>query len=130
MERLTLTVKEQNRLQTLNGVLERHWPMREAAKLMGVPVCLELGLASYLDLIVTSREVGSDKSDPRIFLAALERAGVEASQALYIGDQYNPDIVVPREVGIRAVLLDRFELLEESVDCPRIKTLAEVLEHL
>ena len=95
-----------------------------------MPVCLELGLASYLDLIVTSREVGSNKSDPRIFLAALERAGVEASQALYMGDQYNPDIVGPREVGISAVLLDRFELLEESVDCPRIKTLAEVLEHL
>jgi len=31
-----LTTKEQNRLQTLNGVLERHWPMREAAKVMGV----------------------------------------------------------------------------------------------
>jgi len=36
MEGLTLTTREQNRLQTLNGVLERHWPMREAAKIMGV----------------------------------------------------------------------------------------------
>jgi transposase len=36
MEGLTLTTKEQNRLQTLNGVLEKHWPMREAAELMGV----------------------------------------------------------------------------------------------
>jgi transposase len=36
MKGLTLTTKEQNRLQTLNGVLEKHWPMREAAKLMGV----------------------------------------------------------------------------------------------
>ncbi len=36
MEGLTLTTREQNRLQTLNGVLERHWPMREAAELMGV----------------------------------------------------------------------------------------------
>jgi len=36
MEGLTLTTSEQNRLQTLNGVLERHWPMREAAKIMGV----------------------------------------------------------------------------------------------
>jgi transposase len=36
MEGLTLTVREQNRLQTLNGVLEGHWPMREAAKIMGV----------------------------------------------------------------------------------------------
>jgi transposase len=36
MEGLTLTAREQNRLRTLNGVLERHWPMREAAKIMGV----------------------------------------------------------------------------------------------
>jgi len=36
MKGLTLTTREQNRLQTRNGVLERRWPMREAAKVMGV----------------------------------------------------------------------------------------------
>jgi len=36
MEGLTLNTREQNRLQALNGVLERHWPMREATKVMGV----------------------------------------------------------------------------------------------
>ena len=36
MEGLTLTTREQNRLQTLNGVLGKHWPMREAARIMGV----------------------------------------------------------------------------------------------
>jgi len=36
MEGLTLTIKEQNRLQILNGVLEKYWLMREAAKVMGV----------------------------------------------------------------------------------------------
>jgi len=36
MKGLTLTTREQNRLQTLNGVLEKHWPMQEAARIMGV----------------------------------------------------------------------------------------------
>ena len=36
MEGLTLSAKEQNRLQILNGVLEQHWSMREAAPLLGV----------------------------------------------------------------------------------------------
>ncbi len=36
MEGLTLTTKEQNRLQILNGVLEKYWLMCEAAKVMGV----------------------------------------------------------------------------------------------
>ena len=36
MEGLTLSTKEQNRLHILNGVLERHWTMKEAAPLLGV----------------------------------------------------------------------------------------------
>src|SRR5918996_45663 len=35
-EGLILSAKEQNRLQILNGVLERHWSMQEAAPLLGV----------------------------------------------------------------------------------------------
>jgi transposase len=35
-EGLILSAKEQNRLQILNGVLERHWSMREAVPLLGV----------------------------------------------------------------------------------------------
>jgi transposase len=36
MEGLTLSTKEQNRLHTLNGVLERQWTVAEAAQLLGV----------------------------------------------------------------------------------------------
>ena len=36
MKGLTLSTKEQNRLQILNGVLERYWSMKEAAPLLGV----------------------------------------------------------------------------------------------
>jgi transposase len=36
MKGLTLSAREQNRLQILNGVLERHWSMQEAAPLLGV----------------------------------------------------------------------------------------------
>jgi hypothetical protein len=36
MKGLTLSAKEQNRLQTLNGVLERNWSMQEAAPLLEV----------------------------------------------------------------------------------------------
>jgi transposase len=36
MKGLTLSAKEQNRLQILNEVLQRHWTMQEAAPLLGV----------------------------------------------------------------------------------------------
>lgn len=36
MKGLTLNTKEQNRLSIMNGVLERHWTVTEAAQLLGV----------------------------------------------------------------------------------------------
>ncbi len=95
-----------------------------------MPVCQELGLVSYLDVVITSQEVGSDKPHPPIFLAALEKAKVKASQAMYVGDQYNSDVLGARGVGIKAVLIDRHNLFPQITDCPRIKTLTEVMEHL
>jgi len=91
-----------------------------------MPICRELGIASYLDVIVTSQEVDSDKPHPPIFLAALKRAGVEASEAVYVGDQYNIDIVGAQGVGMKAVLIDRYDLFTEITYCPRIKTLSEI----
>ena len=95
-----------------------------------MPFCRQLGIAPYLDIVVTSQEVDSDKPHPAIFLAALKQAGVQASEALYVGDQYNLDIVGARGVGIEAVLIDRYDLFTEIADCPRIKTLDEIVRQL
>jgi len=95
-----------------------------------MPFCQELGIASYLDVVVTSKEVDSEKPHPPIFLAALERAGVEASEAVYVGDQYNIDIVGAWGVGMKAVLIDRYGLYAEIVDCPLIRNLGELTEQL
>jgi putative hydrolase of the HAD superfamily len=90
----------------------------------------DVGLESYLDVIVTAEDVGADKPDPPIFLAALERAGVDASEAVYIGDQYETDIVGARGVGIKPILIDRYDLMPEVSDCPRIHSLSEVVQYL
>ncbi len=95
-----------------------------------MPFCQELGIAPYLDIVVTSQEVDSDKPNAPIFLAALKRARVKASEALYVGDQYNLDIVGARGVGMKAALIDRYDLFAEITDCPRIKTLGEIIEQL
>ena len=94
------------------------------------PICRQLGLEPYLDFVVTSEEVGSDKPEPPIFLAALQRAGVNASEAVHVGDQYKIDVVGARAVGISPILIDRYDLYPEVTDCPRIHTLAELAGHL
>ncbi len=90
----------------------------------------EVGLESYLDFVVTAKEIGADKPQPPIFLAALERAGVGASEAVYVGDQYETDVVGARGVGINPILIDRYDLMPEVTDCPRIHSLSEVVEYI
>ena len=93
-------------------------------------MCEELGLSPYLDFVVTSQEVGTGKPHPPIFLAGLERAGVEPAEALMVGDSYSSDVQGALGVGMQALLLDREGILDEVNDCPRIGGLMEILEHL
>lgn len=90
----------------------------------------ELGLEPYLNFIITSKEVGADKPEPPIFLAALERAGVKASESVHVGDHYNVDVTGARGVGIQPILLDRYNLCPEVSDCPRIHSLTELVQYI
>ena len=94
------------------------------------PLCHKLGLEPYLDFVVTPQQVGADKPEPPIFLAALDRAKVEASQAVHVGDQYKLDVVGARRVGINPILIDRYDLYPEVSDCSRIRDLTELAQYL
>jgi HAD superfamily hydrolase (TIGR01549 family) len=93
-------------------------------------MCRELGITEYIDFSVTSGEVGEDKPKPPIFLRALELAKVKPSEAIHIGDQYRNDVMGARGVGITALLLDRNNLYPEITDCPRLKSLGEIVSYL
>ena len=90
----------------------------------------KLGLTSLLDIIVTSQDAGANKPQPEIFFMALERAGVEPAEAMYIGDQYRVDVLGARAVGIQGILLDRADHHREITDCPRIQSLSEIADLL
>src|SRR5690606_25715294 len=64
-------------------------------------------LEEYFRVIVSADEVGLSKPDPAPFLAALERAGVEPSQALHIGDHPVDDIAGARAVGLHTLWFNR-----------------------
>jgi HAD superfamily hydrolase (TIGR01549 family) len=92
-------------------------------------LCRRLGIAPYIDFTVTPSEAKADKPDPAIFQTALNKAGVKANEAIYIGDQYKSDILGARNVKMRAILIDRYNLNPE-VDCPRITNLFELDRYL
>ena len=64
------------------------------------------GLGDALDFIIDSAVVGVEKPDPKIFHLGLERAGVAAHEAVYIGDLYSVDVLGSRAAGLGAILLD------------------------
>jgi len=89
-----------------------------------------LGLEPYLNFVVTSEEAGASKPNPLIFRVALDQAGVNAAEAVYIGDQYEVDVVGARGVGIAPILIDRYDAYPEVSDCPRIHSLTELDKYL
>ncbi len=64
---------------------------------------MKLGAHFAPDLFVTSERAGCFKPDERIFRYALERAGVEAHEAIHIGDSLEADVAGALGAGMRAV---------------------------
>lgn len=139
-------------LQIIPGLQKRRWelkvfedtvPALEQLKRRGLIIGLisnviqdmdstftRLGLQPYLDIRVTSGEVGHDKPEPEIFLAALKKADLLPAEAIYVGDQYEIDVVGARGVGMQAVLIDRNDYFPEITDCLRINSLTKVTEYV
>ena len=51
-----------------------------------------LALDQRITVFVTSDRAGAYKPDPRIFRLALNEAGVEPQEAVYVGDSYDTDV--------------------------------------
>ena len=66
-----------------------------------------LGIKSLVDFAVVSEEFGVAKPDPSIFHEALRRAGVDAGEAVFVGDSVEFDMVGARDAGIPSVWVNR-----------------------
>ena len=88
-----------------------------------------LGLARDLDFVIDSSEVGVEKPDPRIFALALDRAGVRADEAAYVGDLYSVDVLGARAAGLQAVLMDPGGCWPPR-DCPTATTALDAVRLL
>lgn len=90
------------------------------------------GLAGFFEHIVVSSEEGCEKPDPRIFELAVRRAGVSPRECLYVGDNYYVDAVGARQVGMGALIVNRFGRLgiEEITDQPIIGDVSQVIDYI
>jgi putative hydrolase of the HAD superfamily len=66
------------------------------------------GLGQYFEFVVDSAVIGAKKPEPKIYLEALRLAGAEPAKVLFVGDDYQRDVVAPRAQGMQARHVCRF----------------------
>lgn len=100
----------------------------------GIPECgwklLEkFGLKKFFDAVIISGEINRRKPSPEIFERSLKILGVEASEAVFVGDTFNLDVVGPKSVGMKAILIKR-RPIEEDLDVKPDRVITRLIELL
>ena len=140
VERVTALRREVTRkgLVHVPGAIETIAALRERGLKTGlITVCSEDVVSLWeetdfhglFDAEVFSAAVGLRKPDPRIYRIALEKLGVEASDAMFVGDGANDELGGAERVGMTAVGVESpTGELPEDWQGLRIRELPELLK--
>ncbi|MEX0800021.1 MAG: HAD-IA family hydrolase [Dehalococcoidia bacterium] len=85
------------------------------------------------DVVVTSEQAGAIKPNPAIFHHLAARLGLEPARILYVGDNPIPDVLGPRNAGMRVAWVVRTPQRRPSKVPPpdlRVRTLSELVPRL
>ena len=85
-----------------------------------------LELKDHFKFILPSAVVGSAKPDKKIFDEAIRLSGVEPHEACHIGDEVKTDFDGARNAGIHAILLDRDDQFDKSIQ-PKVRSFFELV---
>lgn len=91
------------------------------------------GLQDHFELFLTSGAAGVLKPDPAIFHQALSRMNLQPSEAVYIGDHLDLDVIGAQDAGMRAIWFDpgnrhRFRHIVPDATIRRLADLPAVLK--
>ena len=73
-------------------------------------------IRNCFDFIMTGYEAGCDKTNPKMYRKVLEILNARPEEAVMIGDDMPIDIILPKKLGINAILLNREG---KNVECPQ-----------
>jgi putative hydrolase of the HAD superfamily len=98
-----------------------------------IPECVDKllekhGLDKLFDVVVVSGAVNKRKPSPEIFQKALEKLGVSAENAVFVGDTADADIIGAKAAGMKTIFIERRVQKESEQACPNqtIKNLSEL----
>lgn len=85
----------------------------------------QFDLRRFFKVVVISGEVGWKKPSLRIFEVALSQLSIKPEEAVFIGDDYEVDIIGAKKVGMKTILLSKEPINNEKADV-KIKHLKEL----
>jgi 2-haloalkanoic acid dehalogenase type II len=88
----------------------------------------KVGLLNSFDVIVGIDTVGKMKPHKDIFLYALNKLEVSASETLFVGDRLEEDYEGAKKAGLRPLLIDRDNMAHSNVK--KTRSLREIGNHL
>lgn len=84
-------------------------------------------IKDYIDLKLTSENVGYRKPNKKGFEIMLEKFNCKPEQMIYVGDEQK-DIIGPQSVGMKAILIKRDDKIKEFGQDYTITKLSEIIE--
>lgn len=87
------------------------------------------GLDPYLETVIISSEIGWRKPHPTMFRTAIERLGVSGEEALFVGDNFELDVVGASRAGLTGIWYQRgfnetpqsgHQVVSDLVELPRL----------
>jgi len=86
----------------------------------------QLGIEHYFELILASDQLPEFKPHPNAFHAISAYFGVEPHEVIYVGDNFEIDVIGATAAGLRTIWIDREPEETSSVNFERLPSLAGV----
>lgn len=127
-------------MQFFEGVPETLCALSSEGYLLGIitdtalPVYVKLnwfergGFGDVWDSIVSSRELGIRKPNPKIYQAALQQLGVTADQTIFVGHK-SSEVNGAKAVGIKTVAFNYDEGIIADYYLDHFSDLHKILQH-
>lgn len=85
-----------------------------------------LGVAPYVDFIVTSEEAGVEKPHPHFFALCVDKAKASAGECAFIGDSLKKDVEGASDNGLKGIWYTKEEEPQGEMKYPWIRSFTQV----
>ena len=85
-------------------------------------------VGSYIDVVMDGYEARCEKSNPKMYKEVLRRLDVAPSEAVVVGDDVELEVILPKKLGMKTILLDREGKKRSNIPHAVVSSLNDVVK--